>query len=138
MAAVLLIEDVAVVRTTLAKFLERGGHQVTACGGGEEAWRLLSHRTVDAVVTDLWMKDGDGIDFIHRLRASGRPTPVIAITGGDPRSPQATSQDAALRAGATRVLMKPVTKAVLLETLAACMVALSESAVADVAQGGRG
>jgi CheY-like chemotaxis protein len=64
------------------------------------------------------MKDGDGLELIRRLRADGHQMPVIALTGGDPRSPQSTSANVASQAGANRVLMKPVTKALLLDTIA--------------------
>jgi CheY-like chemotaxis protein len=121
MASVLLVEDVPVVRMTLVKFLERGGHSVTACGGGDEAWLRFGKSQFDVVITDLWMTNGDGLEFIQRLRISGNLTPVIAITGGDPRSPQSTSSDVALRSGANRVLLKPVTKATLLESVGECI-----------------
>jgi CheY-like chemotaxis protein len=55
------------------------------------------------------------------MRTKGDLTPVIAITGGDPRSPQSTSVDVALSVGANRALSKPVTKAVLLETIRECI-----------------
>src|ERR1700679_1618582 len=99
MAAVLLVEDVPVVRTTLLKFLERGGHVVSVCGGGDEAWSLIRKNRFHAVVTDLWMINGDGLEFIERVRTGRDATPIIAITGGDPRSTQSTSADVALRAG---------------------------------------
>jgi CheY-like chemotaxis protein len=121
MAAVLLVEDVPVVRMTLLKFLERGGHTVTVCGGGGEAWSCLSKNRFDVVVTDLWMTNGDGLELIQRMRTNGDLTPVIAITGGDPRSPQSTSVDVALRIGANHSLSKPVTKAELLETIRECI-----------------
>jgi CheY-like chemotaxis protein len=121
MAAVLLVEDVPIVRTTLSKFMERGGHVVTCCGGGDEAWSRLSNTRFDAVVTDLWMMDGDGLALIERLRSSGDGTPIIAITGGNPRSPLSNSIEAALGAGADRALLKPVTKAALLATIAECV-----------------
>ncbi len=117
MASILLVEDVPVVRMTLQKFLERGGHVVTACGGGEEAWSCLRDHRFDAVVTDLWMMNGGGLELIQRLRTGSDATPIIAITGGDPQSPQSNSLDAASRAGADRVLLKPVTKAALLEAI---------------------
>ena len=121
MAAVLLVEDVPVVRMTLLKFLERGGHVVTVCGGGVEAWSCVNSNRFDAVVTDLWMMNGDGLELIRRMRAKGDLTPVIAITGGDPRSAQSTSVDVALRVGANQALSKPVTKAALLEAIRECI-----------------
>ena len=117
MPAVLLIEDVPLVRLSLVKFLERGGHAVTVCTGGDEAWSRMSGRRFDVIVTDLWMMDGDGPGFIRRLRSSGDRTPIIAITGGDPRSPQSTSIDLALSAGADRALLKPITKSTLLNAI---------------------
>lgn len=122
MAAILLVEDVSLVRTTLRRFLERGGHVVEECGSGDDARAFLVHRQVDAVVTDLWMRDGDGLSLIAALRADGRTVPVIAITGGDPRSPLSSSADAAAKAGADRVLMKPVTKTLLLDSIEAVLV----------------
>jgi two-component system chemotaxis response regulator CheY len=127
MAAVLLVEDTPVVRMTLLKFLERGGHVVTVCGGGAEAWSCLGKNRFDVVVTDLWMMNGDGLELIQRMRTTGDLTPVIAITGGDPRSPQSTSVDVALRVGANQALSKPVTKAVLLEAVREC-IGLEENA----------
>ena len=121
MAAVLLVEDVPVVRMTLLKFLERGGHVVTVCSGGAEAWSRLDKNRFDVVVTDLWMMNGDGLELIRRMRTKGELTPVIAITGGDPRSSQSTSVDVALRIGANQALSKPVTKAELLETIRKCI-----------------
>ena len=117
MAMVLLVEDVPLVSMTLVKLLQRGGHGVTVCKGGDEAWSRMNGNRFDVIVTDLWMMDGDGPGFIQRLRSSGDATPIIAITGGDPRSPQSTSIDIALRAGADRALLKPITKAALLEAI---------------------
>jgi len=125
MATVLLIEDVPVVRMTLVKFLERGGHSMTACGGGDEAWLRFGDKHFDIVITDLWMMDGDGLEFIRRLRSGGDLTPIIAITGGDPRSPQSTSSEIAMRGGANRVLLKPVTKAALLEAIDQCIASVT-------------
>jgi CheY-like chemotaxis protein len=121
MASVLLVEDVPLVRLTFLKFLERGGHTATVCSGGDEAWSCVRKNRFDVVVTDLWMINGDGLEFIKRLRASGDGTPIIATTGGDPRSTQSSSIDAASKAGANRVLMKPVTKDELLDAIRECI-----------------
>ncbi len=118
MAEILLIDDVPIVRTALCKFILRAGHMVTECGGGEEAWSALSQRSFDLIVTDLWMKEGTGLDFIKRARANGVKTPIIAITSGDLNSPASDSQRIALRAGADRVLLKPVMRPILLDAIA--------------------
>jgi two-component system chemotaxis response regulator CheY len=118
LAAVLLVEDVAILRMILRGFLESGGHGVTECDGGKEASRLIGDNRFDAVVTDIFMKDGDGLTFISKQRSNGVTIPIIAMTGGDPRSPQSKSGHLALRAGANRILMKPVTKSEILSAIA--------------------
>jgi CheY-like chemotaxis protein len=118
MAAVLLVEDVPIVRTVLRAFLESAGHDVTECGGGVEAAQRLGDQRYDVVVTDICMKDGDGLALIGNQRANGAPIPIIAMTAGDTRRPRSEASQAALRAGAVSVLMKPVTRSDILEAIA--------------------
>jgi CheY-like chemotaxis protein len=108
MASVLIVDDIDVVRLTLRKFLERGGHEVTECASTEEAEASLARRLPDVLVTDLWMPGRDGLSLIKTVKTLYRRLPIIAITGGAPRSPQAMSIEAAASMGADRVLMKPV------------------------------
>jgi len=118
LASVLLVEDVPILRMILRGFLESGGHAVTECDGGKEASRLIGDSRFDAIVTDIHMRDGDGLTFISNQRSNGVTIPIIAMTGGEPRSPQSQSGNLALSAGADRVLMKPVTKSEILGVIA--------------------
>lgn len=108
MASVLVVDDIAVVRRTIRKFLERGGHSVTECGSVGEAEQALGTGSFDMIVTDLWMPGQDGLTLIQRVKSRPRPLPLVAVTGGAPRTPQLFSTEEAIRAGADRVLMKPV------------------------------
>ena len=117
MASVLLVEDVAVVRTILRKFLESAGHAVVECEGGDEARRAASGREFDVFVTDLWMKGGDGLSFIAEQSRKGRAARVIAMTGGDPKMPGNRSLDLARQAGAALTLVKPITRTGLLAAI---------------------
>jgi CheY-like chemotaxis protein len=118
MASVLLVDDVGVVRMTLRKFLERGGHSVTECIGGDQAAERLKSARFDIIVTDLWMPEGDGLDFIRKVKeAGGAKIPIVAVTGGAPRAPNQFSVEQAIQAGADKVLMKPVAKDELLNTV---------------------
>lgn len=108
MATVLVVDDIPVVRRTIRKFLERGGHLVTECGSVGEAEQALGSGSFDLIVTDLWMPGQDGLTLIQRVKSRTRPLPLVAITGGAPRMPQLFSTEEAIRAGADRVLMKPV------------------------------
>jgi CheY-like chemotaxis protein len=66
--------------------------------------------------------DGEGLDEpsmqLRGLKASARPIPIIAVTGGAPRAPQGLSVDEAQKAGADQVLMKPVGREELLRAVA--------------------
>jgi CheY-like chemotaxis protein len=117
MAAVLLVEDVEIVRTILRKFVESGGHAVTECSGADEASRLVGRADFDVVVTDLWMKDGNGIEFIGAQSVKKPSQKIIAMTGGDPKVSGKRSQELAREAGALRVLIKPVTRADILDAI---------------------
>ncbi|CCG42355.1 response regulator [Magnetospirillum molischianum] len=121
MASILLVDDVMVVRMTLRKFLERGGHTVQECDNGLEAIGHLNSGRFDVVLTDIWMPGGNGVDLIRTLKETGIKTRVIAITGGAPRAPQEYSMEEAQKAGADGVLLKPVTKDELLSAVAAVM-----------------
>jgi two-component system, chemotaxis family, chemotaxis protein CheY len=81
---------------------------VAECGGGNEALPLLASRRFDVLITDVWMAAGDGLQLIRNVRAAGMTIPVVAVTGGAPRAPQEFSADEAEKAGADRVLIKPV------------------------------
>ena len=108
MASVLVVDDIDLVRLTLRKFLERGGHKVSASASAEDAEEAMRRSRPDIVVTDVWMPGMDGLTLIGSLREKYADTPIIAITGGAPKLPQTTSAEQALKAGAQRVLMKPV------------------------------
>jgi len=117
MAKILLVEDVDIVRIVMRRFLESAGHDVTECAGGNEANRIVGAAKFDVVVTDLWMKNGDGVEFIRAQSAEGRSQPIIAMTGGDPNAGESRSAEFARNAGAIRVLLKPVTKTDILKAV---------------------
>jgi CheY-like chemotaxis protein len=125
MAAVLLVEDVATVRIVMRAFLESAGHSVTECAGGEEATQLMKNNPFEVVVTDVCMKDGDGLAFIRYQRSKGTKIPIIAVTGGDPRWPLSEAGNFAVRAGANRVLIKPVTKSEIIREIANAIASLA-------------
>lgn len=126
MASILLTDDVPVVRMTIRRFLERGGHSVQECSSAIEAEQALQARAFDVLVTDLWMPGRDGLTLIGHVKEHHRRLPIIAITGGAPRAPQLFSMEEAARAGADRVLMKPVGMRELLSCVAEVLTGAGE------------
>jgi len=116
MVRLLLIDDDVDVRTALALWLRRHGHDVVEAGDGGEGLKRLETETFDLVVTDIIMPDVEGIETIMRIRKGFPDLPVIAISGGGSGEPSQTLRPAS-RLGAHATLRKPFRPSVLGETI---------------------
>lgn len=103
-ANILLVDDDEGIQFGFTKFLTKAGYRVTAVSTLAEARReVLAHR-YDAVLLDLILPDGNGIDWIGVLRENYPDIALVVITGvGDiPLAVEAMSR------GADNFLTKPV------------------------------
>ncbi|KAA2236527.1 response regulator [Salinarimonas soli] len=83
MNRVLVIDDVAGVRRTIAAILRREGYEVIEARDGREGLDLARGQAPGIVITDLLMPQVDGIEVIEGLRRPGGARPkVLAISGG--------------------------------------------------------
>jgi two-component system, response regulator, stage 0 sporulation protein F len=83
MALILVVDDDAEIRDTMAEVLSEAGYHVeTAADGAKALQRLESTPPPDAAVVDLMMPLMDGWEFIRRLRDDERlrATPIVIIT----------------------------------------------------------
>src|SRR5438067_12386940 len=80
MSKILIIDDEASIRTTLAGILEDEGHKTVLCEAGEEAITHFARDEFDLAILDLWLPGIDGLSVLERLRSAGAP-PVIVISG---------------------------------------------------------
>ncbi|MEW5746355.1 MAG: sigma-54 dependent transcriptional regulator [Nitrospirota bacterium] len=105
--AVLLIDDEPGIQFGFSKYLTGAGYSITGAANLSEAREALLAQRFDAVLLDLNLPDGSGLDFIVDLRESCPAVPLIIITGiGD--IPLAVE---AMRRGADNFLTKPVNMA---------------------------
>jgi two-component system nitrogen regulation response regulator NtrX len=74
---ILIVDDEAGIRSTLAGILEDEGYGVAAVGTAAEATARLGAESFDAVLLDLWLPDRDGMELLSELRDQ----PVIVISG---------------------------------------------------------
>ncbi|MBI2922657.1 MAG: sigma-54-dependent Fis family transcriptional regulator [Planctomycetes bacterium] len=104
MHRVLLIDDEADFRSTVAEFLTQSGYEVRALrdGTGVNA-ELLSERW-DAILSDLQLPGLSGLDVLARVRAVDPAVPFFIITA----FASLESAIEALRQGATDYLLKPL------------------------------
>jgi DNA-binding NtrC family response regulator len=114
MSSALIIEDELGLREGLVAALRTLGLRPLAAAGVGDARRLLAECTVDCVLLDIRLRDGDGLSFLRELRAGRhRDVPVVMVTayGDSERTIQA------MRDGAFDYLTKPFDFPLLLSTV---------------------
>jgi len=101
---ILILDDEPNIGSSLRLILEREGYAVTVTRAVAEA-KALADRA-DALLVDVRLPDGSGIDLLRHLRDRDHPAPAIMISG------HATIADAveATRAGAFDFLEKPLSR----------------------------
>lgn len=102
-ATILLVEDDAAIRRTVAKGLSEMGFHVHAADTVAAARHALASEEIDLVVLDLGLPDGDGLDLLRDVRSGGSTLPVILLTARD----KVTDKVAGLDLGADDYLVKP-------------------------------
>ena len=87
MSTILVIDDAALARETVARLLEHEGFRTITARNGKEAWATLYHEVPDLILLDLMMPEWDGVTFLSMLRRSPlwADVPVVVLTGADDR-----------------------------------------------------
>jgi DNA-binding NtrC family response regulator len=80
MPTILVVDDEASARSTLALLLRKRHHRVIEAEGLTEAVKALTDETFDLIVTDLRMPDGTGLDVLRAVTAHGHDADVILLT----------------------------------------------------------
>lgn len=103
MARVLVVDDEGLMRTMVQVVCNRMGHEALLAGSIQEALGMVAE-PVDVVLLDVWLPDGNGLeyqaDFAH---LPGNPDVVVITGNGD-----GDNAEAALRSGAWEFLTKPL------------------------------
>lgn len=100
---VLLIEDSARLRRSLADGLQKEGWIVDSCGDGREGLLFAEIYTYDVVILDLMLPGIDGLTLLKRLRDQGNNTHVLILSAKD----QVEDRVRGLHLGADDYLIKP-------------------------------
>ncbi|WP_243042616.1 response regulator transcription factor [Dyella sedimenti] len=77
---ILLVEDEAPLRETLAARLKRDGFAVDAAQDGEEGMYLGREVPFDLAIIDLGLPKMSGMDLIKSLREAGQRYPILILT----------------------------------------------------------
>ncbi len=102
MSRILLVEDDPAIAELVELALKDGGHRVERAGSLAAARRLLAGAPPEAVLLDLNLPDGSGLELCRELRAKSR-VPLLILTA---RRGEA-DRVAGLELGADDYIVKP-------------------------------
>jgi DNA-binding NtrC family response regulator len=102
-STVLVVDDHARARESMADILGHAGHQVRCCASAVEALQHVHDGAFDVIITDLQMPGMNGLEFIRALEQRGVDSQIVMVTA------HATVASAveAMRHGAFDYIEKP-------------------------------
>jgi len=100
---ILLVEDERRLCETITAGLGRAGFTVDAVESIRDACAATQSIVYDALILDLGLPDGDGLDLLNFLRRKGKSLPVLILTAKDAIEDRVSGLDQ----GADDYLVKP-------------------------------
>ena len=89
---VLLVEDYQELRTLLATFLRRRGHDVTAVAAPNEALEQVGSLTPDLAIVDFRLPDMDGVELGRQIKGKSPGTRIVVCSASDPQEFEAAHE----------------------------------------------
>ncbi len=102
---ILVVEDHQESRESLAGALKKTGFEVVEAGSQRAALPILNDQEVAAIITELKLPDGGGLNLLSHLKKNSLDRPVIFVTAFGTMSLAIQ----AMKMGAADFLTKPVT-----------------------------
>ncbi len=117
-ARILAVDDQLYFRNFLEGLLGEEGYEVRSADGQDTAMVLLERQgPFDLVILDLVMPDGDATEFVRMMRERWPDQEVFVVTGAS----DAHRVPAAMKAGASHYLQKPIGREALLQAIGAAL-----------------
>lgn len=99
----LIVEDNEELAGLLARGLQTAGYEADILSTVEEARSVLQRTFYAALILDLGLPDGDGLELLRELRHLNNPIPVLVLTARGGLQDRVEG----LRSGADDYLVKP-------------------------------
>lgn len=115
----LVVDDNAVNRFMLSRYIEQEGHEVTSAENGRQALTLIQTGRFDLVLLDVLMPELDGYGVLEAVKRDDRlrDVPVIMISGLE----EMDSVVRCIELGAEDYLPKPFNQTLLRARVGACL-----------------
>ena len=126
---ILVVDDHAAVRAGLARAIEDA--QMVCCAmaaSKSEAMAQLAHTNPDAMVVDLNLPDGSGLDLIRWARKSSNEIAIVMLTMSDSES----DLIAAMNAGASGYVKKSAPLSELISVLKRALIAPNSFTASEI------
>ncbi len=114
MKRILILEDDEQFRKFLADILADEGYQVDAVSDGTQGLTAVADNRFDLIITDMFMPETDGMQFLREIRNKHRSMKVIGMSGGGRGVFPSEVLPAFEILGAQKTIDKPFTKKELL------------------------
>lgn len=82
MARILIIDDDSKIRSLIRRFLEKEGYEVAEAPNGSIALDMQRKNPADLIITDIFMPEKEGTEFIMDMSVEFPKVKVIAMSGG--------------------------------------------------------
>ena len=115
--SILVVEDEPTMASLLCASLIKEGFAVTSANSVAVAKRAINSICPDAMILDLGLPDGDGLDIVADMRANQRALPVLVLTARDSIANRVIGLDS----GADDFMGKPFATSELLARLRALL-----------------
>lgn len=111
--SILYIEDNSEIRENVSTFLRKHKYKVFSVDSVSSAQNIFSRESIDIVLTDLYLENHNGMDFVRWLRDESNPIPIIITTAFTDKNFLLD----AITYDVTRYLVKPFKKSELIDAL---------------------
>jgi DNA-binding NtrC family response regulator len=109
--AILIVDDEANLRSTMAAILERAGYSVSTASDAWQAIQCLKGQNFDLLFLDLRMPEVDGMEILPQIHVRWPDLPILILTAVI--SLDKASQ--AMELGACGYLLKPIEPSLILK-----------------------
>lgn len=120
MNQILLLEDEDNLNRGISLKLEKEGYQVFSASGVERGIQIFKEQSVDLIICDITLEDGNGLDFCRKIREMSQ-VHFIFLTALD----QEMDVVMGYEAGADDYIVKPFSLAILISKVNAIFKRLS-------------